>query len=125
MSESKHPWLPLGGMSMLCLGILLTAFSFIWKQVDSGKSGWSPDDAVALQESALRVHELSSSVKANSPPERKQEFSDVALRVKELQDKRDKAISAIEWRKQVLRWGGIGLGIAGLLLYFASGREST
>jgi len=112
------------GTACTGLGACLIALSFVWHSFDTGRGGWSNEDAQALQHAATEFHELSLSTGPTASAEQKQRLADARDAHERLNARRQQAIAAAKWRQWAVRWSGVALVLVGLVMLGQQSRST-
>lgn len=121
MSSGSSRRLYVAGIACLVIGLGLVAISYLLPQLDTGQGAWSNQQAQELQQTAARIHELSSPTAVQRPEDRNA-LAEAQQRHDALNQQRSDAIAAARWRVLVVRWSGAVLALIGLGLNLA-GRD--
>ena len=126
MSPAEQPQMRhLAAIAMVAVGVALVALSVLWPRVSKPEAAWSAEQARQYQSTASRLHSLSHQ-SANQPPD----ASDPKLRAEldatraeyerlraDLDTARERPGNFARW----LRYAGLGLLAAGVILLLTGG----
>ena len=111
---------------LIVVGGAALSLSVVWSSI-SGRSGWSSEDAAKLRELDDRVVELHYKIEAprartggTAPQELPPVYQKAIEERNQLRAKRDGALERPGKVAGMLRYGGIGVLLVGVIAWFAS-----